>query len=295
MFFRLRDKSSVFELIHFHNRERTMPSKHFSQTPPDKANDLFDKILATSDSATKTRERLFADLKDELELLAGLQEQHLFPILQRHGMQDLLSAAINDNEETASLLAELERMQKSSGGFLDKVAELRKAFQQHIRDDRKQLLPAVLEVLSEEEAQAVADQVEGELASLGDAKQVEGRTPHDMTPAVRSSLDGVDDIVRMGTDSAHTVATGVQDLSQECLSMSRKRLQTNLDGLTRLAQCRSLQDLTKTQVSLMQDNLELTLQNSFRLAGLAVQLAEKAAWYGGVGKESPAGKSLSLG
>jgi hypothetical protein len=272
-----------------------MPSKPFSQTPPDKANELFDKILATSDSATKTRERLFADLKDELELLAALQEQHLFPILQRHGMQELLSASISDNEETASLLAELERMQKSSGEFLGKVAELRKAFQRHIRDDRKQLLPAVLEVLSDEEAQAVAEQVEDELASLSDAKQVEGRTPAGMSPVVWSRLDGVDHIVRIGTDSAHTVTTNVQDLSQECLSMSQKRLQTNLDGWTKLAQCRSLQDLTKTQVSLMQDNLELTLQNSFRLAGLAVQLAEKATWYVGAGRGSPAGKSLPLG
>jgi len=279
-----------------------MPSKHFSQTPPDKANDLFDKILATSDSATKTRERLFADLKDELELLASLQEQHLFPILQRHGMQDLLSASIGDNEETASLLAELERMQKSSGEFLGKVAELRKAFQRHIRDDRKQLLPAVLEVLSDEEAQAVADQVEDELATLSDTKQGEARLPAGTLPATQSSLEGIDHVVRVTTDSAHTVATGVQDLSQECLSMSQKRLQTNLDGWAKLAQCRSLQDLTRAQASLMQDNLELTLQNSFRLASLAVRLAEKATWYGGAGMNasaapslrSPAGKAFHL-
>jgi hypothetical protein len=257
-----------------------MPAKHFSQTPPDKANELFDKILSTSDSATKTRERLFTDLKDELELLASLQEQHLFPILQRHGMEDLLRASISDNEETASLLGELERMPKSSGEFIGKVAELRKVFQQHIRDDRKELLPAVLKVLSDEEAQAVAEQVEDELANINDMKQGEARAPTDMSSAIRSSLDGVDDVVRMGADSTHTMAVGVQDLSQECLRMSQKRLQTNLDGWSKLAQCRSLQDLTKTQVSLMQDNLELTLQNSFRLADLAVRLAEKATWHG---------------
>lgn len=45
----------------------------FSQAPPDRANDLFDKLLATSDSAVKTRERVFAELKQELELLASLQ------------------------------------------------------------------------------------------------------------------------------------------------------------------------------------------------------------------------------
>src|SRR5215207_7417308 len=152
-----------------------MPSKHFSQTPPDKANDLFDKLLATSDSAIKTRERLFADLKDELELLASLQEQHLFPILQKHGMEDLLSASISDNDETASLLGELDSMQKSSGEFLGKVAELRKAFQRHIRDDRKQLLPAVLKVLSDEEAEAVAEKVEDEMAAMGQTRRAEAQ------------------------------------------------------------------------------------------------------------------------
>lgn len=258
-----------------------MPTRHFSQTPPDRANELFDKLLATSDGAAKTRERLFADLKDELELLATLQEQHLFPILQRHAMEDLLRAASSDNEETASLLDELERMPKNSGEFLGKVADLRKAFQRHIRDDRKELLPAVLKVLSEEEAQAVVEQVEDELATLTDAKSHEARSSRDESLAPRPGIEGADDVMRMGTDSAHTVATGLQDLSQECLLMSRKRIQTNLDGWAKLAQCRSLQDLTRTQISLIQDNLELTLSNGFRLADLTVQLAERTAWQGG--------------
>jgi CCR4-NOT transcriptional regulation complex NOT5 subunit len=69
----------------------------YSQTPPAKANELFEKLLATSDTAVKTRERLFSDLKEELELLANLQEQHLFPILRKQGMQDLVQEAVRDN------------------------------------------------------------------------------------------------------------------------------------------------------------------------------------------------------
>lgn len=257
-----------------------MATRHFSKTPPDRANELFDKLLATSDGAAKTRERLFGELKDELELLATLQEQHLFPILQKHRMDDLLTAANSDNEETSLLVGELEHMPKNSTEFLGKIAELRKTFQRHIRDDRKELLPAVLEVLSEAEAQAVVEQVEDELANLNDMKQGEIGLLTDATHISRLGLDGVDDVVRMGTDSAHTVASGVQDLSQEYLRMSQRRIQTNLDGWTKLVQCRSLPDLAKTQASLIQDNLELTFRNSFRLADLAVQLAEKATWQG---------------
>ena len=37
------------------------------QTAPAKANELLAKLVDTSDTAVKTRERLFADLKSELE------------------------------------------------------------------------------------------------------------------------------------------------------------------------------------------------------------------------------------
>jgi hypothetical protein len=152
-----------------------MTNGRFGQTPPDKANELFEKLLATSDAAVKTRERLFADLRQELELLSRLQEEHLFPILRRHGMQDLERDATNDNEETSVLLAELETMPKNTSEFLSKVAALRKVFQQHLRDDRKELLPAVLKVLSDEEAEAVAEQVEDDMASIDETKRAEAR------------------------------------------------------------------------------------------------------------------------
>ena len=93
-----------------------MTITRFSQARLDKANELFDKLLATSDNAVKTRERLFVDLK-ELEPLSTLQDEHLFPVLTRHGMRDGLQEAINDDVEAAALLGELERMPKNSAKF----------------------------------------------------------------------------------------------------------------------------------------------------------------------------------
>jgi DUF438 domain-containing protein len=156
-----------------------MTIRTFSQTPPDKANELFEKLLATSDNAAKTRERLLSDLKEELDLLANLQEQHLFPVLNKHGMQDLVQEAMQDNQETSALLAELDRTPKNNAEFLKKVTELRKVFQQHIRDDKKELLPAVLKVLSDEEAEAVAEQVQDEMASVEEAKRAETKRARD--------------------------------------------------------------------------------------------------------------------
>jgi hemerythrin-like domain-containing protein len=188
--------------------------KRFSQAPPDKANELFDNLVTTSDTAVKTRERLFADLKEELELLATLQEEHLFPVLRRHGMQELLQEATTDNQETAVLLAALERMPKDSSEFIDKVTELRRVFQQHIRDDRKELLPAVLKVLSDEEATAVVAKVEDEMANIDEIKRAEARRTRNQVEAVQRVTEDVADTLRAGVESTQTMAQAMQEAVQ---------------------------------------------------------------------------------
>jgi hemerythrin-like domain-containing protein len=183
----------------------------FSQTPPDKANELFDKLLATSDNAIKTRERLLADLKEELTLLASLQEEHLFPVLRRHGMQELVREATNDNEATGALMAELERMPKNSSAFLDQVSELRRIFQQHIRDDRKELLPAVLKILSDEEAEAVVEKVEDEMATVEESKRAEARRTREQTEAIQRVTEDTADTLRAGMEGFQSMARTMQE------------------------------------------------------------------------------------
>ncbi|WP_201842601.1 phasin family protein [Microvirga zambiensis] len=183
----------------------------FPQTPPDRANELFEKLLATSNTALKTRERLFTDLKAELELLASLQEEHLFPVLRQHGMHDLLREAINDYEETAALLGELERRPKNSAEFISQVTELRRAFQQHIRNDQKELLPAVLKVLSDEEVHAVAERVEDEMANFDETKRTEARQAREQDDAAQRVTQDVAETLRASVDGAQTMARAMQD------------------------------------------------------------------------------------
>jgi len=137
------------------------------QTSPARANELFGKLVDTSENAVKTREKLFADLKEELELLASLEEQHLFPVLRKHkDLKDLVREALSDNKATRKLLTELDHTPKESEEFATRVAELRRVFQQHVRDDKKELLPAVLKALSDEEADAVVERIEAEKAEI---------------------------------------------------------------------------------------------------------------------------------
>jgi hypothetical protein len=151
-------------------------NRTIGQTPPDRANDLFAQLLDTPDNAAQIREQLLSDLRQELELLANLQEQHLFPVLENHPeTADLVRDARIDTQQTTVLLNELESMPKDSEAFIVKVADLRRVFQQHIRNDKNELLPVVLKVLNQEEVEAVVEKVEEEIAEVEQTKRATAR------------------------------------------------------------------------------------------------------------------------
>jgi hemerythrin-like domain-containing protein len=151
-----------------------MTLRSLMQAGPAKATELFARLSETSDNAVKTRERLFAELKSELELHADLEEQHLFPLLGKQAeTKELVANAIKDNKEMRARLDALENLPKNHETFLDKLTELQKAFRQHARDDKKELLPAVQRALSEEQVQTVAEKFETGLAEADQAKQDE--------------------------------------------------------------------------------------------------------------------------
>jgi uncharacterized protein (TIGR02271 family) len=141
---------------------------------PTKANELFARLSETSDGAVKTREKLFSELKAELELHTSLEEEHLFPILRRHAeTRALVADAIKDNKELRAKLAELDGLPKNDEAFPERLKELQKAFRQHARDEKTELLPAVQRALSEEQVQGVTEKMEASLAEVEQARQDE--------------------------------------------------------------------------------------------------------------------------
>ncbi|MCW2243868.1 hemerythrin domain-containing protein [Azospirillum canadense] len=142
------------------------------QAAPAKANELFAKLSDTTVRAVKTRERLLAELRDELQLQMELETKHLFPALRRHPkLKGLVDDATADNKTARALLAELERMPKDDEGFAGKLAELHRVFQQHIRDERKELLPAMRKLLSDDETQAIAERMDAGREAIADARR----------------------------------------------------------------------------------------------------------------------------
>lgn len=142
------------------------------QAAPIKTKDLIEKLSGTSNQALKTRERLFAELKEQLTLYVDVEQQHLVPLLRKHPeTKSLASDAAKGNKDLRARLSELEAAPQDSDEFGAKVRELQTLLQQHIRDERKELLPAVLKALDDAEAANVAEAIESDFAEAERAKR----------------------------------------------------------------------------------------------------------------------------
>jgi hypothetical protein len=212
------------------------PNRTIGQTPPDQANELFAQLLDSSHEAVELREQLLAALSQELELLASLQEQHLFPVLEQNPeTADLVRGARDDQQQTRTLLDELAATPKDSDVFLARVAELRKVFQQHIRNDKNELLPVVLKVLSEEEVEAVVEKVEEEVAETRQAaseprRTRRGRKPAEAVPDTSGTLLAA---IEAGPDSVRVVEQTVQEVVESSAQAPSELGGRSLDSVGR--------------------------------------------------------------
>jgi len=73
------------------------------------------------------------------------------------------------------------------------------------------------------------------------------------------------------------IVKGAQDASREWFNSAQERLTKSLDGLNRLAGCRSVQDFVAVQSDLVRDDLQQVIDTNKRIAELSVRVADEAA------------------
>jgi len=146
------------------------------QAAPGKTSDLIAKLSETSNQAVKTREDLFANLSGELTRYIEIEEKHFLPLLRKYDdTKALVPDALKGNKDLRASLEKLTLMPKDTDAFLAGIDQLKKSFQQHIRDERKELLPAVLKALTDEEASDLAANIDSAVAEAEKIKRDEKR------------------------------------------------------------------------------------------------------------------------
>ena len=238
------------------------------QTSPVRANELFAQLADTGPGAVKTRDRLFGELKTELETHARLEAEHLLPVMKKHaGTKGLVAGAVEGGKRTAALLAEIEAMPRDGDAFAGKVVELQKLFRQHLRDEKNEMLPALQKALDDEEAQAVADKVEADRAAVeqaaADAAELEraaARRERDTAARVRAAAEDAERVAREALAETRRAAKASAETARAAAETGRDVVQTGLRASAEIGE-RSVERFTQA--------LDASRQSTRALTGVA--------------------------
>jgi hypothetical protein len=99
-----------------------------------------------------------------------------------------------------------------------------------------------------------------------------GLSGHDSEALTRQASENLGALAETST----VLARGMQEVSHEWLRLSQHGLQKNIEGLTQLARCRSMQDLVAVQSELMRDNWQYMIDVSRQIAERSIEIANEA-------------------
>jgi hypothetical protein len=99
-----------------------------------------------------------------------------------------------------------------------------------------------------------------------------GFAGEDSEAVARQASENLGVLAETGT----VLGRGMQDVSREWLTLSQHGLQKNIEGLTELARCRSIQDLLAVQSELMRNNWRYMIDVSRQIAEHSIEIANEA-------------------
>ena len=121
-------------------------------------------------------------------------------------------------------------------------------------------------------------------AGLNTASESLQRVTDQVTQALGASGPQAEELSRRAsqnlqavTQASTVLARGFQEASNEVFRLAQERLTKNMDGLNRLAGCRSVQDFVAVQSDLVRDSFWQVIDTNKRLAEVSVRAANEAA------------------
>ena len=117
-------------------------------------------LLETSGDSEE-RQRLFEDLKKEIEAHAAAEEETFYAELMSHpDGQERARHSVSEHKEAANLLEQLEDMDMASGAWLTKFKDLKKALDHHMEEEEEEVFALAQSLIDEKRAQELASDFE---------------------------------------------------------------------------------------------------------------------------------------
>jgi iron-sulfur cluster repair protein YtfE (RIC family) len=131
------------------------------KTDHEKVAGIFEQLEPTTERAVKTREELFAKLKQELDVHAHIEETIFYPVLKLEAeTREITLEGVEEHHVIKTLLRELAAMQVDSEKWTAKLKVLKENVEHHVEEEESDMFKGAREVLSKEQLEDLGTRME---------------------------------------------------------------------------------------------------------------------------------------
>ena len=135
-----------------------------------KVEQLFREFEEAGDRAYKTKQELVAQIVEELEVHATIEEEIYYPAVEAKARKDgkeLIAEAVEEHHVVKILLGELGSMSSEDEAFDAKVTVLMENVRHHVEEEEGELLPQSEKILGADELTRLGEQMAARKQQLG--------------------------------------------------------------------------------------------------------------------------------
>lgn len=135
---------------------------------------LFKELEATSGKATKSREHLFAQLRNELQLHTEIEEQYMYPLLEENDeTRDMVLESYEEHDLVKTILNEMEKENLGSEAWEAKLTVMKENVEHHVSEEEEELFPEAEEILSDDAINQLGQQISDAKAAAAPARKAQ--------------------------------------------------------------------------------------------------------------------------
>ena len=131
---------------------------------------LFREFEEAGDRAYKTKQELVAQIVEELEVHATIEEEIYYPAVEAKARKDgkeLIAEAVEEHHVVKILLGELRSMSSEDEAFDAKVTVLMENVRHHVEEEESELLPQSEKILDGDELTRLGEEMAARKRQLG--------------------------------------------------------------------------------------------------------------------------------
>jgi hemerythrin-like domain-containing protein len=129
----------------------------------EKVSGIFSKLEETTERAAKTREDLFAQLKQELDVHAHIEETIFYPAIKQEAeTREITLEGFEEHHVIKTLLKELEGQSVETEQWTAKLKVLKENVEHHVEEEEGEMFKGAREVLSKEQIEDLGARMEAE-------------------------------------------------------------------------------------------------------------------------------------